>query len=152
MVKMTLYIKRTARLVVGHAGDRTFQSSMVSAAVSKLRASDVPLRKKGSSLKLKRAGGPQWRWEWVMREGWEIPKATHTHTHTRGNSVHKSLETEKKKKCLERLQIVDNFSIAGAGCLRWEGWWGLMAVGWKPCLLVKELEFILRATWKHWNV
>lgn len=47
MVKMTLYIKRTARLVVGHAGDRTFQSSMVSAAVSKLRASDVPLRKKG---------------------------------------------------------------------------------------------------------
>ena len=32
---------------MGHAGDRTFQCSMVSAAVRKLRASDVPLGKKG---------------------------------------------------------------------------------------------------------
>ena len=30
-----------------HAGDRTFQCSMVSAAVRKLRVSDVPLGKKG---------------------------------------------------------------------------------------------------------
>ena len=107
---------------MGHAGDRTFQCSMVSAAVRKLRASDVPLGKKGefpeTKKKKKKQAGPSEGESEVMREGWKIPKA-------RGNSVHKSLE---------RLRIVDNFSIAGA-MLKF--------------LPVKELEFILRATWKH---
>ena len=61
--------------------------------------------KKGSSLKLKKNEGPSEGKSEVIRDGWKIPNA-------RGNSVHKSLE---------RLRIVDNFSIAGAGCLRWEG-------------------------------
>ena len=62
---------------MGHAGDRTFQSSMVSAAVSKLRASNVPLRKKGEfpETKKKKQEGPSEGESEVMREGWEIPKA-----------------------------------------------------------------------------
>lgn len=108
---------------MGHAGDRTFQSSMVSAAVSKLRASNVPLRKKGEfpETEKKKAGGPQWRWEWGDERRVGDPQSL------RKQCSQKPRETaKKKKKCLERLQIVDNFSIAGAGCLRWEGgegWW-----------------------------